>query len=63
MDVVGHQTPRQSANAMFPCLIVEGVEVEEPVLGRVEHVLAVITALGDVVGNARNDETGTPGHI
>jgi hypothetical protein len=48
---------------MSPHLIDEGVEVEQPVFGRVEYVLSIITALGDVVGNAGNDETGTSGHI
>ena len=63
MDMVGHQTPRQSVNSMSPHLIDESVEVEQPVFGRVEYVLSIITALGDVVGNAGNDETRTPGHI
>jgi hypothetical protein len=63
MDMVGHQTPRQRVNSMPLHLIDEGVEVEQSVFGRVEYVLSIITALGDVVGNAGNDETRTPGHI
>ena len=63
MDMVGHQTPRQNVNAMSPRLIVECSEIEAPVCVGVEYVLAIITSLGDMVGDAGNDDARTPGHI
>jgi len=63
MDMVGHQTPRQDVNAVTPCLVVECSEIKAPVCVGVEYVLAIITTLGDMVGNAWNDDARTPGHI
>ena len=40
----------------------EKVQIQATIVGREEHRLAVVAALGNVMGNAREDASRTTGH-
>jgi hypothetical protein len=62
VDVVRHQTVAQDAHSGAHGLPPEKVQVQTPVVGRVEHRLAVVAALGDMVGYVRKNYAWAAGH-
>jgi hypothetical protein len=62
VDVVVHQAIALQCDAIVGQEIGEQLQVEEAVGGTKEDFLAVITALGDVMGNTGQNEAIGPWH-
>lgn len=62
VDVVRQEAVAEQGDAVNGAFAAQGIEVEAAVVVGAGDVLAVVAALGDVVGNARCDETGFSGH-
>ena len=62
MDVVRHQAIGPAGDAEAPAGFGEPVLVERIVAVLEENPLAAIAALGDVMGQARDDDAGDAGH-
>jgi hypothetical protein len=62
MNVVRHEAVAQQGYAVDGAFFAEGVEVEAAVCFRREYVLAVVAALGHVVGDAFGNDAGFSGH-
>ena len=62
MHMIGHEAVAEDAQAMLATLRLEGLQVEEAVAVGAKDRLAIVAALGDVVGRSDDDETFLSGH-
>jgi len=62
MDVVGHQAVGVNGESEGLTLLAKDFEVGSPIVGHEEHVLAVVAALGNVVGYARKNDSRNAWH-
>ena len=58
MDVVGHEAVGHNLQAVLARLLLEQLQVHLPVLVHEEHILAVIPALGDMMGTPHGNDSG-----
>lgn len=62
MDVIVHQTPRETARAARCRSSEEQLEIGAAIVVGEEDRQPTVAALGDVMRNARNDDASEPGH-
>jgi hypothetical protein len=62
MDVVGHQAISPHLGAGTPAAFGQQVEIKGVVALFEERLVATVAPLGDVMGQAGNDEAGKAGH-
>ena len=62
VDVVGHEAPGQDVEAVFVGLFSEHGKVGAVVFVGVEDLLAIVTALGDVMGHTGDNDSCVSGH-
>jgi hypothetical protein len=62
VDMVGHQAVTQDLKAILESMLSQQGEVKLAILIREEDILTVVTALGDVMGEAGNGVPRAPGH-
>ena len=62
MDVIGHQAIAEYFQAVFVGLLLQQQQIDAPVGIDKEHILAVVPPLGHMMGQARNGNSGDPGH-
>ena len=60
--MIGHQAVRPDRDTMLAALLTQQIAIEFVVGVGEKHVLAPISALGDMMGQTGNDETGDAGH-
>jgi hypothetical protein len=63
VNVVGHEAIGEDAEAGVRVKLAEEVEVEGVVTVVEEDLLAAVAALGDVVGDVWEDDSGDAGHM
>jgi hypothetical protein len=62
VDMVGHQAIAVDSDPKLLRLLFEQLQENDPILVHEEYVLLVVTPLGNVVGQARYDDSGDPWH-
>ena len=62
VNMVAHQAITEDVKVVLAALVAQEFEVDAPVLIVQEHILAVIAALGDVVGDTGDNNTCDSGH-
>jgi hypothetical protein len=62
VNMVGHQTVTQHAQAIALLVLGQSGQVETPVIVDKENVLAIVASLRDVVRDARRHHAGLSGH-
>jgi hypothetical protein len=62
VDVIGHEAVAEDGDAVVPGVVFEELEVEPVVFGAEVCGLAVVTALGDVVGDAWENQARRTWH-
>ena len=62
MHVIGHQAIRENFQVMAMRFLFEQLQVQPVVIVGEEHRLAIVAALGHMMGHAWNDDTGNAGH-
>jgi len=62
MDMIGHQAVGPDRDTMLAALLTQQIAIEFVVGIGEKHVLAPISALGDMMGQTGNDETSDAGH-
>jgi hypothetical protein len=62
VNMIGHETVAQDSRAVLRGVPGQQIQVESAIVIAVKYLLAIVAALRDVMGNARNDDTRTTGH-
>ena len=60
--MIRHQTIRQNLYFMPGGIAAEEIQVPDPILGGMKHGLPIFAALGNVVRDARHDDSRTSWH-
>jgi hypothetical protein len=63
VDMVRHETVGQDLNRMAARVLAEEVEIEAVPIGSLEHELAVIATLSDVMSQFGNYDSGSTRHL
>jgi hypothetical protein len=61
--MVRHEAVSEDSGAVVRGMPAQEFQIETAVIGGMENRLAVVSALGEVVGDAGNDDARTAGHI
>jgi hypothetical protein len=63
VDMVCHQAPSENAELVTLRLNMQKLKIERTILVGKEHILPVVTALGNVVWRSGKNESRSPRHV